>query len=274
MRIRVRHETVYTYVTPVRSALQMIRLTPWSCDNQFVRSWRVEIDADARLEKSEDAYGNRMHMVSIEGPVERVVVTIEGEVDTVDLGGLVKGTLERQPVALFLRDTDLTRPSPAIRSFAKNARAAEGGDLLATLHRLNADIHARLRFDTAATHAATPAAEAFDGAHGVCQDFAQVFIAAARCLGVPARYVNGYYLRTDRADQEAGHAWAEAKISGLGWIGFDPAQGHCVTDRYVRVAIGADAHEAAPLRGAQFGGSGEGLKVAIDVKRGRDIIQQ
>lgn len=274
MRIRVRHETVYSYATPSRSALQTIRLTPRSCDCQFIRNWRVEIDADARLEKCEDAYGNRMHLVSIEGPIERVVVTIEGEVDTVDCGGLVKGTLERQPEGLFLRDTELTLPSPAIRAYARNARAAEGGDTLAALHRMNADLHARLRFDTDATHAATRAAEAFEGGHGVCQDFAQVFIAAARSLGLPARYVSGYFLRTDRPDQEAGHAWAEVHVKALGWIGFDPAQGHCVTDRYIRVAIGADAREAAPLRGAQAGGTGEDLKVAIDITRGRDIVQQ
>ncbi|HRK18511.1 MAG TPA: transglutaminase family protein [Hyphomicrobiaceae bacterium] len=274
MRIKVRHETTYTYAAPARGALQMIRLTPRSCENQFVRTWRVEIDADSRLEKSEDAYGNRMHMVSIEGPIERVVVTIEGEVDTTDCGGFVRGTLERQPEGLFLRDTSLTQPSPAIRAFARNARAAEGGDMLAALHRINAEIHTSLRFDTDATHAATRAADAFEGGHGVCQDFAQVFIAAARSLGVPARYVSGYYLRTDRTDQEAGHAWAEAHLKGLGWIGFDPAQGHCVTDRYIRVAIGADANEAAPLRGAQVGGAGEALQVAIDVTRGRDIVQQ
>lgn len=274
MRIKIRHQTSYSYATPARTALQLMRLTPRSCDNQFVRHWRVEIDADARLHKSEDAYGNTTHMVSIAGPIEHVVVRIEGEVDTADLSGCVKGSLERQPVPLFLRATTLTEPSNEIRRFARDILSAEGGDRLAALHTIMAGIHNRLRFNIGATDVATAAHEAFEGGHGVCQDFAHVFASAARSLAIPARYVSGYFLRTDRTDQDAGHAWAEAYLPDLGWIGFDPTHGHCINERYVRVAIGADAREAAPVRGAQTGGSGESLSVTIDVRQGREIVQQ
>jgi transglutaminase-like putative cysteine protease len=274
MRIRVRHETRYAYRLPAQSALQLMRLTPRSCDNQFVRRWRVEIDADARLEKSEDAFGNITHVVFIEGPIEHVRVMIEGEVDTVDLGGFIKGTVERQPERLFLRPTPLTEPSAQIKTFAKTALAGEGGDLLAALHKINGDLHQSMTFLIGATTAATTAAEAYAARTGVCQDFAHVFVAAARALGVPARYVSGYYLRTDQTEQEAGHAWVEAHLPALGWIGFDPAQGLCVTPRYVRVAIGADSREAAPVRGAQTGGRDEALSVAIDVSQGREIVDQ
>ena len=106
-----------------------------------------------------------------------------------------------------------------------------------------------------------------------CQDFAHVFVAAARTLGIPARYVSGYFLRTDTIDQEAGHAWAEAHVPDLGWIGFDPAQGLCTTDRYVRIAIGADGNDAAPVRGARVGGLDESLSVAIQVQQGRTIVE-
>jgi transglutaminase-like putative cysteine protease len=273
MRIKVRHETAYTYKQPVRSAVQLLRLTPRSCETQFVRSWRVEVDADAQLVKSEDAYGNITHMVFIEEPVDHVRIMIEGEVDTVDLGGVVSGTLERQPRQLHLRETAMTMPTAAIKALARDASAAAPHDLIASLHNLNLAIFNTMTFAVGTTTAATTAGDACALQSGVCQDFAHIFVSAARTLGVPARYVSGYYMRTDQTDQDAGHAWAEAYLDRLGWVGFDPAQGACVNDRYVRVAIGADSDEAAPVRGARSGGLNEALTVAIQVSQGRTITE-
>ncbi|MEZ5842495.1 MAG: transglutaminase family protein [Hyphomicrobiaceae bacterium] len=268
MRIRIRHATSYRYETPASSALQLLRLTPRSHDGQFVRRWRVAVDADARLVKSEDAYGNITHLVFIEGPLEAVEIVIEGEVDTSETHGIVRGTRERQPTRLFLRETALTQPTPAIRRLARETSAAQGGTVLATLHSLNRALHQRLRFDTTATEPSTTAAEAFEAGHGVCQDFAHVLITAARTLAIPARYVSGYFLRTDTPDQEAGHAWVEAWVPDLGWVGFDPAHGESTSERYVRVAIGCDAREAAPVRGSRTGGTDETLGVALTVAEG------
>jgi transglutaminase-like putative cysteine protease len=273
MRIKVRHETAYAYKQLVRSAVQLLRMTPRSCGTQFVRHWRVEVDADARLDKSEDAYGNITHMVFINEPVDHVRIMIEGEVDTIDTGGIVAGTYERQPVRLHLRETSLTLATDAIKVLAQVAAAAGGGDMIASLHALNLEIFKSMRFTVGATTTATKAGEAYALKAGVCQDFAHIFVSAARTLGVPARYVSGYYMRTDHADQDAGHAWAEAYLDRLGWVGFDPAQGACVNDRYVRVAIGADGNEAAPVRGARTGGLSEELTVAIQVQQGRTIIE-
>jgi transglutaminase-like putative cysteine protease len=273
MRIKVRHETAYAYQQPVRSAVQLLRMTPRSCDNQFVRAWRVEVDTNARLDKSEDAYGNVTHMVFIDEPVDQVRIMIEGEVDTVDLGGVVSGALERQPRQLHLRETALTAPSPAIKELAKTAAAADKRDMIASLHNLNLAIFETMTFTVGATSATTTASDAYALQSGVCQDFAHIFVSAARTLGVPARYISGYYMRTDHADQDAGHAWAEAYLDQLGWVGFDPAQGACVNDRYVRVAIGADSNEAAPVRGARTGGLNEALTVAIQVSQGRTIVE-
>jgi len=273
MRIQVRHETSYSYSRPLEHAVQLMRMTPRSCDSQFVRRWRVEIDADARLSKGEDAYGNITHIVFLEGKIDHVRIVIEGEVETSDRAGLVAGTLERLPLSFYLRQTPLTAPSPALRTLAQDCRAGEGGDMLAALHQLNNRLHRDMRFDVQATTYETTAADAFQARHGVCQDFAHIFVAAARSLAIPARYVSGYFLRSDRADQEAGHAWAEANLPNLGWIAFDPAHGMCTSDRHVRVAIGADAHEAAAVRGAQIGGSDEKLNVAIDVRAGRNMVE-
>jgi transglutaminase-like putative cysteine protease len=273
MRIKIRHETAYAYKQPVRSAVQLLRMTPRSCDTQFVRSWRVEIDTDARLDKSEDAYGNITHMVFIDKPVDHVRIMIEGEVDTVDTGGMVAGTLERQPRQLHLRETALTMATETVKDLARKAAEANGRDMIGTLHTLNLAICETMTFAVGATTASTTAGAALAQKSGVCQDFAHIFVSAARTLGIPARYVSGYYMRTDHADQDAGHAWAEAYLDQLGWVGFDPAQGACVNDRYVRVAIGADSNEAAPVRGARTGGLSEELTVAIQVEQGRVIIE-
>lgn len=274
MRIRIRHETSYRYAEPANSTLQLLRLTPRPHDGQFVRRWRVTVDADARLDRSEDAYGNITHMVFVHGPVEKVTITIDGEVDTRDTNGTLRGGVERQPVRLFLRETSLTRVTPALRRFARETSAGQGGDQLATVHALTRILHKSLTFAVGATHSDTTAAEAFEAKTGICQDFTHILLAASRALGLPSRYVSGYFLRTDRTSQEAGHAWAEVYLKGLGWIGFDPANGMCTSERHVRVAIGCDAREAAPVRGARVGGGDEGLAVAVEVEQGRTMIQE
>jgi transglutaminase-like putative cysteine protease len=275
MRIKVRHETIYTYTPPVRSIVKMLRMTPRSCANQFVRSWRVEVDADAdaHLDKSEDAFGNTTHMVFIDSPVDHARVMIEGEVDTRDTGGILTGTYERQPVRLYLRETALTMATDAVKQLGREAATDPSGDMIASLHNLNLTIHDIMTFAVGTTTATTTADEALSVKSGICQDYAHIFVSAARSLGVPARYVSGYCLQTDAIDQEAGHAWAEAWLDRLGWVGFDPTQGACVNDRYVRVAVGSDSNEAAPVRGARIGGASEALTGVIQVSRGRAIVE-
>jgi transglutaminase-like putative cysteine protease len=119
---------------------------------------------------------------------------------------------------------------------------------------LSAAVRERVPYRTGATEAETPAAQAFAQGAGVCQDHAQIFIAMARHAGVPARYISGYLL----AGEEQGalhetHAWTEAWVEGLGWVGFDVSNGLCVTPHYVRLACGFDAYDAAPVRGMALG---------------------
>ena len=119
-----------------------------------------------------------------------------------------------------------------------------------------------MTFDTDPTHTATTAAEAFVLRRGVCQDVTHIFIAAARAAGIPARYVGGHFFRADGVTvQEAGHAWAEAHVDGLGWVGFDPTNGISPADAHVRVAVGLDYLGAAPVRGTRYGGLGEVMRV-------------
>jgi transglutaminase-like putative cysteine protease len=117
----------------------------------------------------------------------------------------------------------------------------------------------------------TTAEQALEQGAGVCQDHAHVFISASRAMGVPARYVVGYLLSADET-VTATHAWAEAHASDLGWVGFDPANRLCPTDRYVRLGAGFDAHDASPIRGHFVGQCTEAL--AADVRVTQFQVQQ
>ncbi len=266
MRIRVSHTTTYRYETPPTGVTQLLRLTPRNHDGQYVLNWRVDLSEDCLLHQYEDAFGNVAHTFTADGPFDELKVTVEGEVDTNDTNGLVAGAVERFPPSMFLRGTDLTQADSAITEFAEAARATAGGDTLSILHSLLTAVHEEITYDTDPTQTVTTAAQAFALKRGVCQDLAHIYIAAARGLGIPVRYVGGHLYRSDGVNvQDAGHAWAEAYVEKLGWIGFDPANKLCATDAYVRVATGLDYLGAAPVRGTRYGGSGETLKVAVQV---------
>ena len=264
MRIRVDYATTYRYQRPARFIIQALRLTPRSTEGQQVRAWRIETDVNAKLRRSEDAFGNIVHTLYTEAPTDGLTIRVAGEVTTVDTGGVLTHGPERLSPLVYLRDTPLTEADPAIRALADGIA---GGSTLSRLHALMAAVRDQVAFQVGVTSATHTAAEAFAQKQGVCQDQAHIFIAAARRMGIPARYVSGHLMRTDGADdQEAGHAWAEAHVEDLGWVGFDVANGICPTERYVRIACGLDYLAAAPIRGAKYGGGGESMDVALRVR--------
>jgi transglutaminase-like putative cysteine protease len=265
MRIHVAHRTTYRYETPATGVIQILRLTPRNHDSQFVVRWRIDVAADCHVQQYEDAFGNICHSFTADGPFSELVVSVDGEVETRNTDGIVTGAIERFPPSMFLRETALTQADDAIAAFAA-AQRQSSDDPLKLLHGLLAGINQEMTFDTDPTHPATTASEAFALKRGVCQDLTHIFIAAARKIGIPARYVGGYFRRNDGVvDQDAGHAWAEAHVPDLGWAAFDTANGICATDAHVRVAVGLDYLGAAPVRGMRYGGSGESLTVNVSV---------
>lgn len=266
MHIRIRHDTHYRYERPTRGFIQALRLTPRDYDGQHVLRWRVEPSVPGLMRVREDGLGNIVHVFSPDGPATEIAIRVAGEVDTHETHGVVRNAVERMPDTYYLRHSELAAADEAIAAFADEV--AHGADGLARLHRLLAAIHGRVAFEIGPTGVTTTAAEAFALGRGVCQDLTHVFIAAARHIGVPARYVSGYLKRADGVvEQEAGHAWAEAKVEGLGWIGFDAANGISTTEAHVRVAIGVDYLGAAPVRGSRYGGGGEAIDVSLTVER-------
>jgi transglutaminase-like putative cysteine protease len=273
MRLLIRHETRYRYDAPVTRTLQTLRLTPRSHDGQEVLRWRVVPPAGASLAAAgEDGFGNIVDMLSLDRPHDALILLVEGEVVTRDTNGVVTGTEERFPPAFYLRPSPLAGTNAALIELAETA--ASGREPLALAHALMAAVHGRIAFRPGLTNAATTAAEALAAGIGVCQDHTHVFLACARYLGLPARYVSGYLLMADGSvEQAAGHAWAEAFIEGLGWVGFDAANGVCPTEHYVRVAVGLDYRDTAPVRGLRQGGGAEALEVVVRVGQSQTQAQ-
>ena len=273
MRIKLAHLTTYDYEAPAKSIIQLLRLTPRPHEGQNVVRWRGENQAGPRLHKGEDALGNLTHTAYVAGPASQLAISVTGEVETWDSNGVVRGCVERFHPDVFLRETGLTEPDANLRGFAQDAAAGET-DPLWRMHALMSALHHEVVFDTEATDASATAAQAFALKRGVCQDLTHIFIASARSLGVPARYVSGHLVRDDGVtDQEAAHAWAEAYTPGLGWVGFDPVNKMCPTDAYIRVAVGLDYLGAAPVRGSRSGGGKEHMDVRLQVAHANRQIQ-
>lgn len=265
MRLRISHTTTYRYHPAATNVIQVLRLTPGNHDSQYVVNWQIDLSTDSRLDMHHDAFGNIVHVFT-HGMLEELIINVSGLVETHDSGGVVRGAIERFPPSFFLRSTPLTTSDHAMVDLANELRNEVDGNVLGFLHNLMMRLSREMTFDLDPTHSGTTAQKAFALKRGVCQDYAHIFIACARAGGVPARYVSGHFLRGDGVvSQEAGHAWAEAYVPDLGWVGFDPTNEICITDAHARVAIGLDYLDAAPIRGTRYGGGTETLSVAVSV---------
>jgi transglutaminase-like putative cysteine protease len=273
MRLRIAHSTTYRYEPAATGITQILRMTPGSHDGQYVAEWQIDVSTDSRFHARQDAFGNVTHVLT-EGAISDLTITVEGLIETHDTGGVLRGTDERFPPSLFLRQTPLTQVNAAMAAFSRELRSESERDVLGFLHALMLQINDHMTFDEDPTNSGTSAAEAFALKRGVCQDYAHIFIACARSVGVPARFIAGHFLRSDgMVNQQAGHAWAEAFLPDLGWVAFDPANAICATDAHVRVAVGLDYLGAAPVRGTRYGGGTEALTVAVKVEQqaGRQV---
>jgi transglutaminase-like putative cysteine protease len=266
MRLKILHTTTYQFEQPVSYGLQQLRLIPKSRAGQVVRHWNMEIEGGRLQTEFNDHHQNRVTLISFDRNASSIVVHCEGEVENADLHGVIGKHGGFAPLWFFRRSTELTRAGPNVRRLAKGLREEVAEDI-PRLHALSERILAEVPWIVGTTHADTTAEEAIEHGAGVCQDHSHIFVAAARAMGYPARYVSGYLMMDDRVHQDASHAWAEAHVEGVGWVGFDISNGISPDVRYVRVATGLDYREAAPISGLRFGAGGEALSIDIQVQQ-------
>lgn len=273
MRLSIRHTTRYAFAEPVVHALQRLRLTPKETQGQEIVAWEMDYEnAHPELEYDDQNF-NTVNLVSVEQDAREVVISCRGLVDTHDHAGVIGHHSGHLPLWSFLAQTRLTRPGAKIRALLHDLEG-EPGDKLDLLHALSRRVWETVEYRAGSTHVTTTAEEAAGAGCGVCQDHAHIFIGAAREMDIPARYVSGYLMMNDRIDQEATHAWAEAHLDGLGWVGFDISNGISPDARYVRVATGRDYRDAAPITGVSFGVASEDLHVDVAVEQQQMEQQQ
>ena len=275
MKLSIRHTTHYSFKEPVVHALQRLRLKPKETQGQRILKWDMTYEnAQPELEY-EDQHHNTVTLVAVEPGANEVRVTCAGTVQTQDESGIIGRHSGHLPLWSFLGQTRLTKPGPKMRALVKEIESPDDDDdKVAFLHRLSSRILEAVQYETGRTGVSTTAEEAVVSGHGVCQDHAHIFIGAARAADIPARYVSGYLMMNDRIEQEAAHAWAEAHVDGLGWVGVDISNGISPDPRYVRVATGRDYRDAAPITGITFGSTEEMLKVDIAVEQQHEHQEQ
>lgn len=266
MTLSIRHTTHYAFAQPVVHALQRLRLTPKETQGQRIIDWSMALEnAHAELEY-DDQHFNHVTLIALNPGAREVTVTCAGTVETDDNAGVIGRHSGHLPLWSFLRQTALTRPGAKLRALLREVPGPVDDAPLDFLHALSGLIRDRVAYEAGRTHSATTAEEAMQHGYGVCQDHAHIFIGAARAAGIPARYISGYLMMDDRIEQEATHAWAEAHVEGLGWVGFDVSNGICPDPRYVRVATGSDYRDAAPITGISIGATAEVLTVGVAVE--------
>jgi transglutaminase-like putative cysteine protease len=278
MKLKITHRTEYRYDQPIAYALQRIRLLPTSGAMQKVGAWSVTVDGAREEARFTDHFGNDTRLISVEGEPRTIAIEAAGEIETYNKAGVIGIHRGFAPLWLFMRETELTMPGDRTRALA--AAVGEAADI-ARLHQLMALIGEP---SPAAEPSAGQSQEQGNGASqsqlqmssagqapvhssSAGRDHAETFIAAARLLGFPARYVSGYLVLDGAADKAASHAWAEAHVDGLGWVGFDAVNNMCPDETYVRVTIGRDHHDAMPVSGIRLGQPEERLAVSITVEQ-------
>ncbi len=271
MKLTIRHVTRYAYEPEAGQVGLRLKLFPANSNAQTVSEWSVTVNGDAVAPLHTDGAGDGVGLWLEHAPTETVEIAVSGSVETSDVAGVLKANGEATRPGVYLRHTDATKPSEAIRELADSI---EGDGTLARMHALSALVHEAIDYRPGATESETTAAEALAMGAGVCQDQTHVFLAAARVTGVPARYVVGYLDDPDsETPPDETHAWAEAHVKGLGWVGFDVTNQLCPTDAYVRLCSGLDAADAAPIRGTFLGDAEESMEIEIAVTRGQSQSQ-
>ena len=272
MRFDVTHRTSYTYASPVRESFNEVRLQPFNNDLQRVESFLLKILPAARLRHRHDFYSNVVHHFEITEPHLTLTVESQLRVSTANPPVIAPdatpwplariGEALREPrIFDFLQDSHYVENSPEVWRLALDATVGQADTWQAAL-ALMRTVHTELKYEPKATTVHTHAREVLRDRRGVCQDFAHVMIGMCRALKIPALYVSGY-LATEAAS--ATHAWVEILVPGVGWRGLDPTHNRPVDETYIKLAVGRDYADVAPVSGNYKGTTDRKLEVEVKI---------
>ena len=265
MLLTINHTTNYEYDDNLLGLIQTTKLTPSPSNGLKILDWTVKRNNKSGGEIFRDGEGNNIINFKGEPSEKEIKFVVKGEVETIDTNGVYESLNDKIDPYVYLRSTILTLPNDKIKELASIAsKDCSNEDTVTIAHDLMLLIAKKIKYEPYTTNTNTTAAMSIDQEKGVCQDQAHIMISAARYLGIPSRYVNGY-MHKNRNDSEfqATHAWAELYIDKLGWVGFDPTNQCCPDERYIRVSCGLDASYAAPIRGIFYGNTAEKLDINV-----------
>ena len=246
---------------------------------QSVLGFEMKTDPSIPLTWETDCFGNARHFLITHHPHDSLEITAVSSVER------SPGAGEPEPLAgeawaeiegwrdsvehwHFTHPSKFARPSAELSAFiSEHGLENPAGDPLSALIDLSDRLCRGFEYVPGSTSAVSQIEDILETRKGVCQDYAHVMISIARSWGVPTRYVSGYlYVEDDEGQPipaEAGHAWVECRLPGIGWLGFDPTNNRLVGEQHVRVAVGRDYEDVAPTRGIFRGARDTGLEVEV-----------
>ena len=267
MKLLVVHTTRYRYTGPIAESVMEVRLRPMDGVGQRCLEFSLALTSGLKARTYVDGYGNHVHYFNLVRPHTGLSITSRSVVET----GLVPDTDPGEDLVQdFLRFRSPVKDVEGVQEIARRHAISQPGSAEATEHALDdvtLYISREFAYDRAVTNVYSAVDEVLELRAGVCQDFAHLFIAVARAMGVPARYVSGYiHLPGDKSLTSASHAWAEAWIPGKGWVGYDATHPVRTSEHHVRVAVGRDYTDAAPTRGIYIGSATGAMQVTVKTR--------
>ena len=273
MILEIQHETHLSYSEPVTESVAEVRMEPASGADQSCRSFHLAVSPTAERFRYQDGFGNNVHHFNVLPAHREVRVLAAGVVETHppprDLAACgatwpcdpPDGGLE---VLDFLRLRGPVSASAPLDELVARLRPAGGTPLAEVVLAVSRHLHASFQYARDVTLASSPVDHILGAGKGVCQDFTHLMLAVLRSLGVPARYVSGYIHRTDQESQS--HAWCEAWLPGLGWVGIDPTNDRLLDEHFVKVAVGRDFTDVPPNKGTYRGKAEEKISVRVQTR--------
>ncbi|MEQ1857862.1 MAG: transglutaminase family protein [Longimicrobiales bacterium] len=278
MLLNILHRTTFRYAGNAHDSFNEARLRPLDDGTQHCHDFNLRISPAAVDREFEDFYGNAVHYFEVIASHKRLIVEATSTVETIPMPDRpivplasradLEQSSEREMLAEFYGESPYVPLGEELRREAEVALATGRSDVWTDVRRLGAHIHETVAYRPRVTGVDTIATDVLDIRMGVCQDFAHLHLGLCRSLGIPARYVSGYFFNNALRPREveASHAWIEAWIPGFGWASFDPTHDRVADDRYVRLAIGRDYADIRPVNGTYRGAPTRSMKVDVTVR--------
>ncbi len=281
MYYAITHLTIYKYSDPINDSVMELRMQPRSDETQRCPRFDLHISPSTKVFNHRDYLGNSIHTFDIPAPHTKLAIKAEAVVEVKDKLNLPNAlpmsswdTIDTEAKHHNMYDMLLpgkfAHPTDLLQDFADEINWKRRTDPLNLLRELNSTIYQKFDYVQNVTRVDSPIDDALSARRGVCQDFSHIMLALVRQVGIPARYVSGYLYHQrdhDRSDVDASHAWVEAWLPDLGWIGFDPTNDLIVSDRHIRVSIANDFAAASPSRGVFKGAAETELDVRVKVEK-------